>query len=143
MLETPRALKERLGFLLLRAHRTLKHLADRELATLGISTAQMGILEMLRASPGLSQIELGEALAIDRTSIGAAVAQLEALEVAERVANPADGRSYSVRLTTAGHRAAEKATKGALAAQRKFLEPLTEAERKQLFSILRKLLERP
>jgi len=140
MLETPRALKERLGFLLLRAHRTLKQLADRELATIGVSTAQMGILEMLKASPGLSQIELGDALAIDRTSVGVAVAQLETLNVAKRVANPADGRSYSVHLTPDGRRLAEQATKRALAAQKRFLEPLSEAEQKQLFTILKKLL---
>ncbi|MBS2018108.1 MAG: MarR family transcriptional regulator [Deltaproteobacteria bacterium] len=119
----------------------MKLLAERELSAIGVSTAQMGILEMLRAKPGLSQNELGEALAMDRTSIGAAVAQLETSGIVERLAHPTDGRSYAVRLTASGEDLAEKAAKRALVAQRRFLEPLGETERKQLFSILGKLLE--
>ncbi len=137
----PPALWQRLGLLLLKAHRSVKRLAEAQLAPLGLSSAHMGILEMLRAAPGLTQATLAAALEIDRTSIGVSIAELERLKVVERVDHPGDGRSYALRLTTAGRALAERASALALVAQQRFLAPLDEKEQRQLVTLLQRALE--
>jgi DNA-binding MarR family transcriptional regulator len=139
----PRALRERLGLLLLRSHRAVKRLAEEKLAPIGVSTGDMAVLEMLRASSGLSQAELGTALGIDRTSVGALVAALEQRKIVERLPDPKDGRGYALRLTPAGRALADKASQRAVAAQAEFLAPLSEHERQQLISLLQRLLGIP
>ncbi|MFM7333111.1 MAG: MarR family winged helix-turn-helix transcriptional regulator [Tabrizicola sp.] len=139
MAEIVEALATRLGFLTLRLHRRVKREADRLLADLDLATGQMGVLEALRAEPGLSQIELGEMLEIDRTSIGVTVAKLEAAGLVARSADATDGRAYVLALTAEGQRLAAEASEKARAAQALVLQALTEAEQETLIRLLRKV----
>ena len=132
-----------MGLLLLQAHRTVKRMADAQLGPIGVSTSDMAVLEMLRASPGISQAALGSALGIDRTSIGALVSDLERRRILERAPDPDDGRGYSLRLSAAGRALADKGSQRALSAQAEFLSPLTEAEQRQLIVFLQRLLDHP
>lgn len=139
MAQIPDALADRLGFLTLRVHRRVKREADHLLADLGLATGQMGVLEALRAEPGLSQIDLGEMLEIDRTSIGVTVAKLEAAGLIARSADARDGRAYALALTDTGERLARAASERARAAQALVLQPLTDGEQETLLSLLRKV----
>jgi DNA-binding MarR family transcriptional regulator len=138
MAEIPEALKARLGFLTLRLHRRVKREADRLLADIGLSTGQMGVLEVLRAQPGQSQIDLGDMLEIDRTSIGVTVAKLEAAGLVTRGADMTDGRAYTLSLTDQGMSLARAASARAEAAQANVLRDLTDAERVVLLGLLGK-----
>lgn len=140
MVELSGPLRTRLGLLLLKSHRAVKRLAEAQLAPLGVVPGQMGVLELLRAKPGLSQAALSTALEIDRTSIGAMIADLETRKIVEREPDPADGRGYTLRLTPAGRALADKASARAVTAQAQFLAPLNEAEQQQLISLLQRVL---
>jgi DNA-binding MarR family transcriptional regulator len=139
--DLPPALRQRLGLLLFRAHKGVKRLAGAKLATLGLSTGHMGILEMLRATPGQTQANLATALEIDRTSTGVLVGELERLEIVERIDHPGDRRSYALRLTPHGRSVADRASALALAAQARFLSPLSSKEQEQLITLLQRLLD--
>lgn len=137
----PKTLTTRLGFLLLKAHRGVKRWADAELASIGVSTSVMGILECLQAEPGMSQAEVCAVLDIDRTSMGQAVLQLEGKGLVERRLNADDQRSYALQLTAEGTRQAREASRLARSAQRKYLHALSASEQEQLISLLRRLVE--
>jgi len=133
-------LRERIGWLLLKSHRNVKRMADKRLAAIGVSTAHIAILELLRATPGLSQATIGTALEIDRTSIGVTIAELEAAGIVRRVVDATDRRGYAIRLTAAGRALAEKASERAVAAQEQFLAPLDARERRELVRLLQRLV---
>src|SRR5260370_14464523 len=87
----PTSVADRPGALLVIAARTGQELARRRLAPLGLSVQMCGVLNFLAASP-TSQHELGEQLAIDRTTVVELIDQLEKLGVVVRHRNPSDRR---------------------------------------------------
>ena len=95
--------------------------------------------ERWRSAQQAAQAELGVALEIDRTSVGAAVSSLEERTIVERVAHASDARSYAIRLTAAGRRLADQASVLAGDAQDELLAGLTAGERRTLVALLQRI----
>jgi DNA-binding MarR family transcriptional regulator len=95
---------------------------------------------MIAEEGPLSQQGLGERMAVDRTTIVAIVDRLEDAGYVERRRNPDDRRAYALEITPAGRKWLEQARRAMYEAEQKFLEPLSQAERRQLTGMLQRLL---
>jgi DNA-binding MarR family transcriptional regulator len=136
----PPSLLRRPGALLVIAARTGQERATSRLAPLGLTVRTCGVLNLLADQGPLSQQEIGELLAIDRTTMVEIVDELEQAGIARRLRNPQDRRSYLVTLTTGGKAKQKRAAKAFDDAVDEFFSPLKPAERRQLAEMLQRLL---
>ncbi|MFZ1988647.1 MAG: MarR family transcriptional regulator, partial [Alphaproteobacteria bacterium] len=74
----------------------------RRLETLNLTQRQCITLELIAANPGTSQIEIAEALGIDRSSMMAIAEELNFRKLVARQRSKADGRRQELRLTPRG-----------------------------------------
>ncbi len=74
----------------------------RLLEPLKLSPADVGILRLLRQSPGISQQQLAETLGMHASRLVAILDALESRRLVARAPNPEDRRLYSLRLTPRG-----------------------------------------
>jgi DNA-binding MarR family transcriptional regulator len=143
--ELPPAVRERIGFLLARTHMTLLGMLTDQIklgAAAGATGRAFGCLSVIADEGPLSQQALGRRLDVDRTSIVMIVDVLEAEGLVERERNPSDRRAYALRITPAGRKWLQRATRAVLEVEREFLAPLSPPERKQLIDLLQRLLVR-
>jgi len=91
----------------------------------------------------MTQKALGEALRIDRTTMVALLDDLEGKGYVVRQRHPGDRRAFLVHPTDSGRAAKAAAVQILDEQQRRFLAPLTPAERSQLAVLLNRLHRRP
>lgn len=126
------------GFLLSQCAFRLRAATGAALEPLSLTPRDLGALEVLaRDQP--TQVELGLAIGLDRTSVVAMLDRLEQLGCMERKADSADRRANRLRLTAAGQRKLEAARRAAAAAEAEVLVALSERERGMLHRLLSKV----
>src|SRR5262245_34872024 len=103
-------------------------------------TARECLLLAFAATEPLSQQDIARRLAIDPTVVVGVVDELERRHLVERRRDPADRRRYLLAVTTDGGELLDKAERTAQEATDAFLDPLSEAERRQLGALLRTLM---
>ena len=138
--QLPRALSDRLGFLLGRAHLAHRAIAERALASLDLGVKEFGALSVLVEEGPLSQQRLGERQGVDRTTMVAVVDALERSELVERRRNPHDRRAYSLQATSKGRRVLRQASDLAQQAEDEFLAPIPARDRRLLKQLLQNLI---
>jgi DNA-binding MarR family transcriptional regulator len=136
-------MRDRVPFLIYRAAEESHTLANEMLAGIGLSARQVGILTMVTELVPMTQRALGDALRIDRTTMVALLDDLEERGYVERQRHPRDRRAFLVHPTEAGRMAKIAAVRILDEQQRRFLAPLTPAERGQLATLLTRLHRRP
>jgi DNA-binding MarR family transcriptional regulator len=94
------------------------------------------VLVELHDNPGVDQRRLGDALGIDRTTIGEMVDELERRRLIDRKVDPDDRRSRSLRLTKQGNALRLKIRPHMLSAQERFEAPLSASERPIFLDLL-------
>jgi DNA-binding MarR family transcriptional regulator len=114
--------------------------AEAALAGAMVTPAQFFILSSLRAKPGMSQVELAEALGVTAGNVSQLVAKLEA---ARLVARAGQGRAKLVSLTASGERLVARLAPEHEEFLRGRFAALSAAERKTLSSLLEKLVPSP
>ena len=87
----------------------------------------------------MTQKALGDALRIDRTTMVALIDDLEGKGYVTRQRHPHDRRAFLVHPTGAGRGAKTAAIQILDEQQRRYLAPLTPAERQQLGALLKRL----
>jgi DNA-binding MarR family transcriptional regulator len=138
--EIPDVLADRLGFLLGRAHLDHRRLAAGRLSGVGLDPREFGALSVLAGDGPMTQQRLGQVMGIDRTTMVAIADALEEKGLAIRERHPTDRRAYALRATTPGRRLLGRAARATARAEDEFLAPLTERQRAQLRSMLRRLI---
>jgi DNA-binding MarR family transcriptional regulator len=126
-----------LFFRLWRASHT--RIADA-LEPIGLTTALFGLLNVLGAREGAIQQELGSAMGIDPSTMVALIDELEAKGLAKRRPRPTDRRAREVVITPKGRRALERGRRLASQVEDEVLQGLTDDERRQLLTLLRRAL---
>ena len=91
--------------------RATADLLDSVLAPAGLDGDEFAIYSVLTAAPSITPTELARWMAAPPTTVSSYVKRFEARGHVEREPNPADGRSYRIRLTPAGRRAHRAAAK--------------------------------
>jgi MarR family transcriptional regulator, lower aerobic nicotinate degradation pathway regulator len=139
----PPSMRDRVPFLLFRASQASLSLANQMLAGIGLCARQAGILTMVSELEPMTQKALADALGIDRTTMVALLDDLEGKGYVTRQRHPRDRRAFLVLPTGSGRTAKVAAVRILDEQQRRFLAPLTPAERGQLADLLTRLHERP
>ena len=102
---------------------------------------QFAVLTALLQGGPEDQVHLGGRLALDRTTIGVVVKNLEERGLVTRRVSEKDRRSKPVSITGDGETLIYEAVAAAEAAQDRMLAPLTVAERKQFIRLLQKMAD--
>ena len=102
-------LDEQVGYVVRRAQLWMVQDFRRALKGLGITPAQFSVLRVIAANPGISQIRVAEALAIERARLVQMIDNLETGGHVERTRSATDRRSHALRLTETGAVLVERA----------------------------------
>ncbi len=104
-----------------------------------LTSPQFAVLHALHHRPDIDQVALGEAAAIDRSTVAELVARLVQRGLLSRRRDPADGRRHMLALTDQGEAAWRSAQRSVLAVHDELLAPLSDAEQARLLRLLTKL----
>jgi len=104
-----------------------------------LSVTEWRVLAVLGRYPGLSAIEVGERIAMDKVAVSRAVAQLQKSGRITRELEPADRRRSILNLSAQGRAIYAEVAPMALAQEQRLLSVLSPAERAALDAILGKL----
>ena len=140
MSDLPAALTDRTAFLLQLAVARVQALGEEALVELGVGGREYGALAVLAHLAPCTQIAVGRALGIDRTTTVAVLGGLEERGLVDRSPDPANRRAYLVSLTAAGDRVRARAAEVLVACEDRFLAPLDHSERTQLHGTLVRLI---
>jgi DNA-binding MarR family transcriptional regulator len=108
-------------------------------AELKITPKQYAVLELVGENAGASQVDLAEALLMDRATMMALVDRLEARDLIERRASPLDRRRQSLFITAAGDLFLESARAAIAKHEARLLEAFTPEETAATIHLLRRL----
>lgn len=137
----PAALVCNTGFLVSKVSQLAREGFERALEPMGLKARHYGILAALTGEGPYAQRDLGEKLAIDRTTMVGLVDELEGLGLVERRRDPGDRRRYDLALTDSGKRMILEADAVAVRVQEAVLSPLDDAERHRLHEMLTSVLQ--
>jgi DNA-binding MarR family transcriptional regulator len=135
----PVAGEEDFAYLLVQLGFHLARQFSERLAPLGLEPRHAGMLTRLAAHEGLSQQALGELIGLNPTRMVFLVDELEQRGLVERRRNTADRRSYALYLTPQGRDMLRQDTSPGNRHHDQIGASLTQAERTQLASLLRRL----
>ena len=122
-----------------KAFNAVRDYAARDIASLGLTLTDFGILEALLHKGPLGVNELGRKVSLTSGSITTAVDRLQARGLIERQSNNEDRRARTVHLTAAGRREIEAAFQRHSATMDELGAVLTDGEREDLVRLLKKL----
>ena len=133
-------MRPRVGQLINRANRLLMRAGDSRLRPLGLASAQIPVVAMLKHYGPMTQKQLAEMAQIEQPSMAQTLARMERDGLVERRADPADGRSSFVHLTTLATGKLPEAQKALNQGERKMLAGLDEDETAVLLDLLQRVV---
>lgn len=122
-------------------HQLCQFLVAEAQATEGLVSPEYAALASLDEEPGLDQRRLGEAIGVDRNTIGIVVERLEKRGLLSRDVDQEDRRARILRLTPEGIALRRRLRPRMLAANARAIEALTEDEAKTLLALLHRAVE--
>lgn len=131
-------LERSIGYALRRAQLAVFAEFNRVIGKYDLRPAQFSVLLVIGENPGLTQMQVGEQLGIQRTNFVALFRELEERGLARR-APGSDRRSYALFLTEAGEDLMRRVRRAHAAHERRVVAAIGEEARDQLLATLRKL----
>lgn len=101
-----------------------------------MTPAQLSVLRIVGANPGLAQARVAEALAIERARLVQMIDRLEARGLVERTRSPTDRRSHALHLTLAGAVLLERLNELVEAHERNVVARIGARDKSELLRIL-------
>src|SRR5580692_1733731 len=102
----------------------------------GLTQAQFAAMARLQTTGACSQNKLGRSVGLDTASMVGVIRRLKARKLISIVKNKEDRRRVIIDLTASGRALVAKAIAMGTRANEQTLSPLTQAQRKQLISLL-------
>jgi MarR family transcriptional regulator for hemolysin len=136
---SPEALAENLGWLLSQASHVLKTQMTAALEGVGISPRAYHVLATAMTAT-FTQIELAQAVGLDKTTMVVTIDELEAASLAKRIPSTEDRRARVIAVTKAGERKVAQAEEIVDRVQADVLGELPPRERKALLEGLTRLV---
>ena len=127
------------GYLIRRAHQTSMAIFAEELGAYEVTSLQFAIMQALVDEPGADQISIAQRVALDAATSGSVIMRLEERGWLHREASPIDKRRKLLWLTPQGQKMAIEMKKPARKVQQRLLSTLTDDERQQLVSLLKRV----
>jgi DNA-binding MarR family transcriptional regulator len=128
------------GQLLFRLWRASHTRTAEALDSIGLTPALFALLNVLGAREGAIQQHLSSDMGIDPSAMVKLINQLESAGLAERRRRPDDRRAWEVTITPKGRRTLERARRLVAEVEHEVLGGLTNADRRQLLTLLRRAL---
>ncbi len=119
--------------------RALRRAYDNRLAGVGLKASEGYLLAHVHTHGPMTQTQLAEGLGIGRAATGALIDALESRGLVERSAHAADRRVWLVATTQRAAPLVEEAIAIDAALRQQLWTGITQAERRQLSDILRRL----
>jgi DNA-binding MarR family transcriptional regulator len=110
------------------------------LDSIGLTPALFAILNVLGTRDGAIQQQLSSDMGIDPSAMVKLINELETAGLAERRRRPGDRRAWEVSITPKGRRTVEQARRLVTRIEDEVLGGLTEADRRQLLTLMRQAL---
>lgn len=132
-------LTQLLGHLLRRAQQLHAGLWS-ELGPTDLTSPQFAVLQDLERNPWSSQIELGERIGIDRSTLAEMIGRMVDRQLVNRKQDPADGRRKVLALTSAGFENLHEGSPAVLTVNERLVDQLTSDEHAELMVLLTKVL---
>jgi MarR family transcriptional regulator, transcriptional regulator for hemolysin len=111
------------------------------LASVGLTPALFGLLNVIGAREGAIQQELGSAMGIDRSTMVSLIDQLESAGLAKRRPSATDRRARQIAITPKGRRLLQRSRRMISETEDEVLAGLTGEERSELVRLLRRALD--
>jgi len=124
------------GYVVRRAQLWMIQDFRRALKGLGITPAQFSVLRVIACNPGVSQVRVAEALAIERARLVQMIDSLEAAGHVERTRSAIDRRSHALHLTESGAALVKQAQAPLEAHERNVVARIGAREKDELRRIL-------
>jgi DNA-binding MarR family transcriptional regulator len=138
--EEPQRLLTSTGYLLTRVGSESRRRFGQALEEHDLTLAQFSVLMTLGERDTAPQRELAAAIGIDPRNLVLVLDALEARSLLRRDADASDRRRHAVTLTAAGRALLTEVAHAADRAEEELLSSLTSTERRQLHSLLARLL---
>lgn len=135
------SLWSRPGFLVRRLHQISVAVFMEGMAELELTPLQFGALSIIALSPGIEQAAVGTELGVDRANNADVLNRLEKGGLIIRHTAPNDRRTKKTYLTAQGREMLLAGNERFTVIQKRFLGPLSAAEKKIFLSLLSKLIE--
>ena len=128
-----------LGYNIRRAQIVLWRDFARSVADGEIRPGMFSAIALVKANPGIAQVELSTELAIDKARMVGLIDRLEDAGWIVRTRSQEDRRRQGLTLTPAGEKMYRTLKREMLEHEQKFAALYSESERKQLVTLLRRL----
>nr|AHE14861.1 MarR family transcriptional regulator [uncultured bacterium] len=128
-----------LPYLIARVEHTIAGRANLALGALGLTIRQMGALDIVSRSPGISSVELARQVLVTRQTMNSMIVDLAAKGAIRRTPT-GTGRTIALALTDEGAALLAKAQEIAKNVEREVLGALDTDEVATLHALLRKIL---
>jgi MarR family transcriptional regulator, lower aerobic nicotinate degradation pathway regulator len=132
-------LEESLGFLVSKCHQKAFQIFREKLLPHNLTPPQFAMLAFLWKKDGLSQIQLGMAMEMDRTTISGIIDRLVNQGLVNRMPHPEDRRVFMINLTAAGRKLEHYVSRLSLDANAELSSSLSEEEKETLVILLKKM----
>lgn len=129
-------LEQCLNFVLTKAQRNVHQLFKAELAPLGITPGQYGVLRCLWDENAQTAKKLADRLALDGSTITGILDRMEQKGLIEKQTDPKDRRAMQVMLTTKGRKLQKPVSEAIETANRRALVKLDQKEAEFLKNVL-------
>lgn len=139
----PAELAHSVGFVLGKAAQRAAAMVEQALQPFGLKARHYGVLVTLQDRGAWTQRQVGDLLAIDRTTMAAIVDDLERLGLAERRPHPSSRRAHALQLTARGRELLPTLVAMVASAERDLLASIEEHDRRTLFRLLARLVDLP
>jgi DNA-binding MarR family transcriptional regulator len=133
----------RIGFLLNKAAIDVRGRFEKALQSHKLTPRHFGVLSFIAEVGPLSQQQIAENIACDRTTMVALVDELEQAGLARREPDSSDRRKYSVVITEGGRKLLRKAGEIAISVEKEFLSGFSKQEQETLRTLLKRIVFRP
>ncbi|AGL02787.1 MarR family winged helix-turn-helix transcriptional regulator [Desulfoscipio gibsoniae] len=132
-------IKDSLGFFIAKCHQKAFHIFREKLLPYNLTPPQFSVLAFLWKNDGQSQIQLGTALEMDRTTTSGIIDRMENQGLVIRRPNPEDRRVFMIYLTEAGREMEHTVSRLSHEANAEVAANLSAKEKETLLALLKKL----
>lgn len=122
-----------------KANQIASRFLSQKVSRLNITSVQAMVLGFLDDEDRITSSELGKRTELDSATLTGILDRLEVAGFIERKGNPDDRRSIRIHLTKQGRLMSQEATRVITEANSEFLEVLTDAQKRDLHGIIKKL----
>lgn len=132
-------LQKIIGYHFRRTWNVLRKDFEASLRDLGVRQAQIGILSVIHANPGINQGVVGKMLDIQRANMVALIGELADIGWVVRGDDPSDRRAIALSLTPGGEKLLSEALQRIDNHERELFSVLDESERENLLEMLKRI----